>query len=320
MSRPPAGAYAAWIAICVIWGTTYLAIRIGLEAVPPALMGAVRWITAGVLLAIITRARGEALPARDTWRDLSVQGLLMIGVGNGFVNWSEQFVPSGLAAVIIATSPFFMTGIEALFVGGERLTRPALVGLLVGFAGILVLLWPDLHVFDASGARFAWGVLALQGACLGWAIGSSYSKRHRHAGSVLGSTAIQMLAGGLALLIVGTITGEWSAVHLTGRGVWAIGYLIVAGSLGGFVSYIYALKHLPVALVSLYAYINPLIAVVLGALVAGEAFTMRTALAMAIVFVGIGLVRGMPHVGSASLARRFGLRRATRERTNGVSS
>jgi drug/metabolite transporter (DMT)-like permease len=297
MTQPPRLAYVAWAAICLIWGTTYLAIRIGLEALPPALMGGVRWTVASLLLSAVVLARGERLPGRDAWRDLSVQGLFMLGFGNGCVNWAEQYVPSGLAAVIIATAPFFMTGIEALFTDGERPSRAAMLGLIVGFSGILVLLWPDLRIHDAAGLHFVAGVLALQVACLGWAIGSAYSKRHRHPGqSVLGQAAVQMMAGGLIMFTVGTLSGEWSRVHMSGRGIAAMAYLILAGSLGGFVSYVYALRHLPVTLVSLYAYVNPLIAVILGAVLLGEPFGGRTLIAMAIVFVGIGLV----HVPSRS--------------------
>jgi drug/metabolite transporter (DMT)-like permease len=292
VSAPPRSAYAALIAVCVIWGTTYLAIRLSLEALPPALLGGVRWIVAGVVLALIARARGESLPGPSAWRDLSIQGLLLLGLGNGGVNWAEQYVPSGLSAVIIATVPFFMLAVDRLFPGGERIARESVLGLIVGFAGILLLVWPDLRLHDAAGSRFAWGVVSLQIACLGWAIGSSYSKRHKHGGSVLGSTSIQMLAGGIAMMAVGTVIGEWADVRLAPKGVAAIVYLILAGSLAGFVSYIHALKHLPVALVSIYAYVNPLIAIVLGALVASEPFDLRTVAAMAIVFAGIALVRG----------------------------
>ena len=291
MSAPPRSAYIAWVAVCVIWGTTYLGIRIGLEALPPALMGGVRWTVAGLLLAIVTLARRERLPGRALWPSLALQGLLMLGIGNGFVNWAEQFVPSGLAAVIIATAPFWMSAVEALRSDGERLTRRSLAGLIVGFTGILVLVWPDLRLGEAAGLQFLAGLVALQLACLGWSIGSSYSKRHPHGASVFGATAVQMIFGGVLMLAVGTLAGEWRAVHLEGRGAWAIAYLIVVGSIGGFVSYIYALQHLPVVTVSLYAFANPLIAVILGALVLDEPFTVRTVIAMAIVFAGMALVR-----------------------------
>ncbi len=291
MSTPPRSAYAAWIAVCVIWGTTYLGIRVALEATPPMLMGGIRWTIAGTILALAALVRGERLPGPALWGSLALQGLMMIGFGNGFVNWAEQHVPSGLAAVTLATSPFWMSGVEALRGDGERLSRGSLVGLLLGFTGIVVLVWPDLRLGDAAGLQFTLGVVALQCACLGWAIGSSYSRRHPHGGSVIAATAVQMLFGGAMMLAAGTLVGEWPRVNLEGRGLLALGYLIVVGSIGGFVSYIYALQHLPVATVSLYAYANPLIAVVLGALLLGEPFTTRTVVSMAIVFAGMVLVR-----------------------------
>jgi len=291
VNAPPRLAYVALVAVCVIWGTTYLGIRVALEAVPPALMGALRWLTAGSLLLAYAWLRGQALPHVGSWASLAVQGLLMIGFGNGFVNWAEQSVPSGLAAVVIATSPFFMAGVEALRADGERLSRRGLVGLVLGFVGIIVLVWPDLRFNDAGGTQFVLGLLALQGACLAWAVGSSYSKRHPHGDSVIGATAVQMLFGGLIMLVAGTLIGEWGLVSLHGRGVAALAYLTVVGSIGGFVSYIFALKYLPVSTVSIYAYINPLIAVILGALVLGEPFGLRTVVSMAIVFAGVALVK-----------------------------
>jgi len=300
VNAPPRSAYVAWIAVCIIWGTTYLGIRIALEAVPPALMGGIRWTIAGMMLAAFALARGQQLPGPALWPSLALQGLLMIGCGNGFVNWAEQHVPSGLAAVTLATSPFWMSGVEALRADGERLSRGALAGLILGFSGILVLVWPDLRLGDAAGLQFTLGVIALQVACLGWAIGSSYSKRHPHGSSVFADTAVQMLLGGLMMLLAGTLLGEWPRVHLEGRGLWALGYLVFIGSIGGFVSYIYALQHLPVATVSLYAYANPLIAVALGALVLGEPFSMRTVVSMAIVFAGMGLVRAQKPARAAT--------------------
>ena len=291
MSHPTRLAYMALVAVCVIWGTTYLGIRVALEAVPPALMGAFRWTIAGTLLVAYVRLRRQALPHVGSWGSLAVQGLLMIGFGNGFVNWAEQSVPSGLAAVVIATSPFFMAGVEGFRADGERLSRRALLGLVLGFIGILVLVWPDLHFDSAQGTHFVLGLLALQGACLAWAVGSSYSKRHPHGDSVIGATAVQMIFGGLIMLVVGTLAGEWGRVSLHGRGVAALAYLTIVGSIGGFVSYVYALKCLPVSTVSIYAYINPLIAVILGALLLDEPFSVRTVVAMAIVFAGVGLVK-----------------------------
>jgi drug/metabolite transporter (DMT)-like permease len=291
MSARPRLAYTALVAVCFIWGTTYLGIRVALEAVPPALMGAFRWIVAGSLLVAYVRLRGQALPHTASWGSLALQGLLMIGFGNGFVNWAEQSVPSGLAAVVIATTPFFMAGVEAFHADGERLSRRALLGLVLGFVGILVLVWRDLHFDNTQGTQFVLGLLALQAACLAWAIGSSYSRRHPHGESVIGATAVQMIFGGVIMLVVGTFAGEWGRVSFHGRGVAALAYLTVAGSIGGFVSYIYALKYLPVSTVSIYAYINPLIAVILGAFLLDEPFSMRTVVSMVIVFAGVVLVK-----------------------------
>lgn len=287
-------AYVAWIAVCLIWGTTYLGIRLALDAVPPALMGGFRWTVAGLLLVLIVRLRGGRLPPRTAWGGLALQGLLMLGIGNGFVAWAEQHVPSGLTAVILSTSPFWMAGVEASWPGGERLTRRTLAGLLVGFTGILVLVWPDLAAGGSAGLRFAGGVVAIQIACLGWALGSSLSKRRAQVQDVLGSTAVQMLFGGVQMTVAGLLLGEWSRVTASPSGIAALLYLTLVGSIGGFVAYIYALKHLPVSTVSLYAYANPIIAVVLGALLLGEPFGARTVAAIAIVFSGVALVRWRP--------------------------
>jgi drug/metabolite transporter (DMT)-like permease len=204
--------------------------------------------------------------------------------------WAEMFVPSGLAAVIVASSPFWMAGVEALRSDGERMTRRTAVGLTLGFLGIVVLIWPELAQ-GPGGRGFVFGVVALQIACLGWSIGSSYSKRHGRSQNVFMATAAQMLAGGVMMLAIGTVRGEWATIGFSTRTALAFGYLSTIGAIGGFVAYTYALRHLPVSLVSLYAYINPVIAVALGVAVLGEPFTARMALAAALVFGGVAIVR-----------------------------
>jgi len=253
-------------------------------------MASFRWIAAGAILLVALAVRGERLPRPAAFGSLAVLGVLLLGFGNGGIVWAEQTVPSGLTAVLAATSPFWMVGIDALMPDGAPVTLRRGVGLAVGFAGIVLLVWPELGA--GGGSRLLHGVLAAQLACVGWAVGSTYARRRVHDENVIGAAAYEMLFGGLVLCIAGSIRGEWAVLSFTGRTAAALAYLIVFGAVVGFSAYGYALKHLPVAFVSLYAYVNPMIAVVLGALVLGEPFTPRTVTAAAIVLVGIWLVRG----------------------------
>lgn len=286
---PNRRAYAAWIAVCILWGTTYLGIRIAVETIPPLLMAGMRWTIAGTLLAVTLRLRGERMPPVRDWGPLIVLGALLPGVGNGGVAWAEQTLSSGMAAVLVATSPFWMVGIEALLSSGDRLTPGQMTGLLVGFSGIVLLVWPDLA--GGGGPGFGWAVFSAQLACFGWAIGSMYARRHAPHANVLTIAAWEMLFGGLLLLLVGSAVGEWRHLAFTPRTTGALAYLVLAGSIGGYTAYAYALKHLPVALVSQYAYINPIIAVILGTLVLNEPLTWMTGASSAIVLAGMYLVR-----------------------------
>ena len=281
------------MAVCLIWGTTYLGIRISLETIPPLLMAAMRWILAGGLLIAVLALRGERMPARPEWPALAMLGILLLGFGNGAVVWAEQTVPSGLTAVLVATAPFWMVGIDALMADGEAITLRRLLGLTVGFAGIVMLVWPEIR-FDGGG--FLAGVIATQIACVGWALGSSYARRrgrgHASGENVLVTAAFEMLFGGIALLIVSLALHETARLTFTPRTASALLYLIFVGAIAGFSAYAYALKHLPVATVSLYAYVNPIIAVVLGTLVLQEPFSVRMLLAALVVLLGSALVRG----------------------------
>jgi drug/metabolite transporter (DMT)-like permease len=287
-------AYLAWVFVCLVWGTTYLAIRIALETVPPLLMGGMRFIVAGALLIAVLKACGVRMPAAGSWPALVILGILLLGFGNGGVVWAEQTVPSGLTAVLVAMSPFWMVGIDALTAHGEPITGRRAAGLIIGFCGIVLLVWPEIHVSDSGGA-FLGGVLAAQLACFGWALGSTYSRRRGHTAardeSVLVTAAFEMLFGGLFLTTIGTIRGEAAWLMFNARTAAALAYLIVFGAIGGFTAYAYALKHLPIATVSLYAYVNPLIAVALGTLILKEAFNARLGIAAAVVLVGMALVR-----------------------------
>jgi drug/metabolite transporter (DMT)-like permease len=297
------GALLAWVAVCLVWGTTYLGIRVALETIPPATVGALRYLAAGVALAIILRARGETLPGPSHWSGLALLGFLMIAIGNGGVIWAEQWVPSGIAAVVIASSPFWMVGFEAVLPGGERITMRSAAGLVLGFAGILMLVWPELTAGGELGRQFAIGVIALQIACVGWALGSSYSRRHAREENALGAAAVQMILGGAMMAIAATVRGEWAQLTFSLRSGLAELYLIVFGSLVGYSAYVYALKHLPVSTVSLYAYINPVIAVVLGTLLLGEPFGWRVVIAAAVIFTGVAVVRWKGTGGAAAQAK-----------------
>jgi drug/metabolite transporter (DMT)-like permease len=283
-------AWVAWATVCVVWGTTYLAIKIGLETIPPFLMGGFRYIAAGLMLGGLAVARGHRLPPRSTWGRLAGLGFCMLLLGNGGVSWGVQFLPSGLTAVLVGTSPFWMTGIDAMLRGGKQLFLRQWVGLVVGFAGITLLVWPDITAGGAAGWSFAMGVVALQVACAGWAVGSVYTRRQVLPGHVFGAAAVQMAAGGVFMMGAGTLLGEWSRLGFSADTTLALCYLTLAGSVIGFAAYSYALQHLDVAIVSLYTYVNPVIAVGLGTVVLGEPFHLRMVVAAGVIMAGIVIV------------------------------
>jgi drug/metabolite transporter (DMT)-like permease len=284
-------AYLAWVVVCAVWGTTYLAIRVAIESLPPLLMAGFRWIVAGSLLIAWFRLRGERLPAPDGWVSLAVRGVLLVTLGNGAVVWAEQTVPSGVTSVLVAVAPFWMVGIDALFSDGESLSVRQAAGLAVGFAGVLVLIWPRLGT-GVDARVFAGGVVATQVACAGWALGSSYARRLRHSErSNPAAPAFEMLFGGIALLGCSLVLGERMTQSVTLRSAIAVAYLIVFGSLIAFSSYRYALQHLAVATVSLYVYVNTVIAVILGTVVLAEPFNWPMGVGIGVVLLGIGLVK-----------------------------
>lgn len=283
-------AYLAFVTVCLVWGTTYLAITVALETVPVLLVAGLRWITAGLLLCVIVLASGRRLPSRRMWGPLILLGFLMNIVGNGCVVWAQQYVPSGLTAVLIAITPFWQALLERLLPNGDRFSRRALAGLTIGFAGIVVLVWPSMTQGGAGGRAFVLGVVAIQIACIGWVIGTSYAKRHELGDDPFPSTALQMVFSGIMLLTLATIQGQWSELTFTPRSLGAMAYLAIAGSLIAYSAYIYAIQHLPLSTVSLYAYINPMIAVALGTALLGEPLSPRIVLAAALVLIGTWIV------------------------------
>ena len=283
-------AYLAFITVCIIWGTTYLGITVALETVPVLLVAGLRWMFAGLVMSALMLATGRGLPRPALWGPLLLLGFLMNVVGNGFVVYAQQYVASGLTAVLIATTPFWSALIERLLPNGERFSTRSLIGLALGFAGIVNLVWPEMTNGGASGRAFIGGVIAIQLACVGWVIGTSYAKRHELGDNPFRSTALQMVFSGMMLLAAATWNGDWGRLTFTPRTIAAMLYLSIAGSLIAYSAYIYAIQHLPLSLVSLYAYINPIIAVALGTLLLSEPFSTRIAISAALVLLGTWVV------------------------------
>jgi len=283
-------AYIAFVTVCIVWGTTYLGIHVALETVPVLLVAGLRWMFAGVVMSALMLATGRGLPKPRLWGPLALLGFLMNIVGNGFVVYAQQFVASGLTAVLIATTPFWSALIERLLPNGERFSKRSLSGLALGFSGIVVLVWPELTNGGAGGRQFVIGVIAIQLACVGWVVGTSYARRHELGDNPFRSTALQMVFSGIMLLIAATAHGDWAQLSFTPRTIAAMLYLSVAGSLIAYSAYIYAIQHLPLQLVSLYAYINPMIAVGLGTLLLNEPLSARVIVAALLVFAGTWIV------------------------------
>ncbi len=292
--REQFAAYGAWAAVCFFWGTTYLAIRVGLETLPPMLLAGMRFLIAGALLfSFVYFWRGARLPQGREWLNQSIIGLMLLGVGNGAVVMAEQWVPSGPAALLVATSPFWVVGLERFLRDGERVSGRAVVGLLIGFCGLALLIAPNLFGTTLN-SYYLLGAVAIQVGCASWSAGSVYSKHHQTDLPPLMAAAVQMLIAGVALTMLGTTLGEWRVMHFSGRSLSAIAYLIVFGSIVAYGSYTYAIQKLPLSLVSMYSYINPIIAVLLGWAVLSESLGWRVVTAMLIILCGVALVKTSP--------------------------
>ncbi|HUQ86454.1 MAG TPA: EamA family transporter, partial [Vicinamibacterales bacterium] len=244
----PRLAYIAFVTVCIVWGTTYLGIHVALETVPVLLVAGMRWMFAGLAMSALMLATGRGLPKPRLWGPLALLGFLMNVVGNGFVVYAQQFVASGLTAVLIATTPFWSALVERLLPNGERFSMRSLSGLALGFSGIVVLVWPELTHGGASGRQFVIGVIAIQLACVGWVIGTSYARRHELGDNPFPSTALQMIFSGIMLLSAATAHGDWAQLSFTPRTIAAMLYLSVAGSIIAYSAYIYAIQHLPLQL------------------------------------------------------------------------
>jgi drug/metabolite transporter (DMT)-like permease len=288
-------AYSALGAVCFFWGTTYLAIRIALETIPPLFLVALRFSISGAILLLAAKLSGAHLPRGRKLLLTAFNGVLILGIGNGCLVIAELWIPSSLAALFIAISPFWMVGLEALIPGGARLMWTTAVGMLIGFLGASLLVGPSL-LHEGMGGHIWNGFLILQLGSASWSLGSILQKRSVSEVHPVVNGAVQQLAAGLAFVIPALLTGR-TPEKWTAEGAGSILYLVVFGSLVGYSAYIYALERLPVAIVSIYTYINPIVAAILGWWFYREPFGRTEILAMAIIFTGVGLVKSP---GSAS--------------------
>jgi drug/metabolite transporter (DMT)-like permease len=281
----------AFAAIYLIWGSTYLAIRFAIESIPPYLMGGVRFLIAGGVLYAVLRWRGVRAPSRQQWRAALIVGGLLLWGGNGGVMIAEQYVPSSLAALIIAMVPLWMVLLNWWWGDRMRPNAGTLLGVGLGLAGIVLIAAPGQAA--AEGAVNPIGLLILVLASLSWSIGSLYSRKASLPANALLATSLEMLAGGALLLIAGLLLGQGAQLrfdHVNLLSLAALGYLIVFGSLIGFTAYVWLLKVSTPARVSTYAFVNPVVAVFLGWVFAGEELSLRVLAAAAVIIVAVMLI------------------------------
>ena len=289
-SKAPRGlVIAAFAAIYLIWGSTYLGIRFAVESLPPFLMGGARFLAAGLMLYAWLRATGTPAPSRVNWWHAALASALMLGVGNGGVNWAEQKVSSGLAALIIAGTPLWFALFDWLRPGGTRPTLQTVLGIAVGFAGVLTLVGSRSVL--RGGAGDFMGVVALVCASVAWAVGSLYTKYAPKPESPMMVAAQQMIAGGIILALGGLGMGETlDTTRVSTRSLAAFVYLTFIGSLVGFSTYAWLLKATTPARLSTYAYVNPVIAVFLGWALGGETLTGQMLAAAAVIVLGVVII------------------------------
>jgi drug/metabolite transporter (DMT)-like permease len=282
---------AAFAAVYLIWGSTYLGIRLAIDSMPPLLMAGSRFLIAGSILYAILRFRGAARPQFEHWRNATIIGAALLLVGNGGVSWAQQTVPSGIAALMVAATPIWMNLMEWMRPGGKRPRNIVFLGLVVGFCGVtLIALGKNAQgqkVIDPVGA------IMLLAAPFCWAAGSIFSRHTRQPTQPLLSIGMQMIMGGLLLLAAGILTNEFPRLHpaqFTATSIWAFVYLTVFGSLVGFTAYVWLLQVSTPAKVSTYAYVNPFIAVLLGHLVLAERFPPLVLAAGAMILAAVVLL------------------------------
>ncbi len=298
----------AFAAIYIIWGTTYLAIRIAIDTIPAFLMAGVRFIIAGLVTFVFLRTRGVPIPTRLQWRSAVIIGAFLLVGGNGLVTWSEQHVPSGIAALVVATMPLWMALFEWLFYKGRAPSKRIVVGLVLGLIGISLLLGPG-QILGTATFNYAHLLILFMAPVL-WSLGSLYSRQANVPENVFMSTAIEMLAGGVLLLLLGLITGEGSKLNVaqvSPFSLLAMLYLTVFGSIVALTAYVWLLKQVQSARVATYTYVNPVIAVFLGWLILQEPVTSLTLIAVFIIVLAVALITTKKQIRSRSEVKSPGL-------------
>lgn len=284
-------AYAALAVICVLWGTTFLGIRIGVMDIPPFLFAALRLAIAGLLLTAIMLLFAKAkLPSRNVMLTQALGGFLMFTLGNGLIGVAELYVSSGITAIICSMIPIWVTLINLGGSSDERPTLPVFLGLAIGLSGIILMFGDSVNEF--SNTNYVWSIVLIFVANMGWSFGSVWIKK-KNANTqtnMFVNAGLQMFFGGMFLFAGSAIFDDYSTLNWTASSLWSLAYLIIFGSMIAFACFSYALKKLPVTIVSLYAYINPIVAVLLGSLILGEKFNLRIAIAMLITVAGIYIV------------------------------
>jgi drug/metabolite transporter (DMT)-like permease len=282
--------YLAFAAVYVIWGSTYLGIKFGIKTIPPFLMAGTRFVIAGLVMYAIAVAKGASLPFWKFWKDAIIVGFLMLLIGNGVICWAEKEVPSGIAALIVATAPVWFVVLDWLVFKGPKPTPRMILGLVLGFSGIILLVGPGIS--GGGKALPLWPVLGIIMATVGWALGSLYAAHAPRLSYPMQATAMQMLCGGLWLWLTGLVAGELKGFHLsavTASSDWALLYLIVFGSMIGYTAYGFLVRNAPPGKVSTYAYVNPVIALFLGWFLGGEGIS-GSSIAGACIIIGAVLI------------------------------
>ena len=281
----------AFAIIYLVWGSTYLAIRFGVREIPPFLMAGLRFTIAGLAMWAWLRVSGTPSPTLREWRDATVLGTLMFLIDYACLFWAEQRVPSGIAAVILAMIPVCITLLEITFLRTQRLTLRLALGLAIGIIGVVVLMNPWASLGEAALDRR--GVIALLVSCCGWSVGTIVTGRLTLPASKPMSAAAQMLSGGVQLLVLAAIAGEFA--HFRMQNISSIAwlslvYLIIAGSIVGFTAYVWLLHYESPTRVGTYAYVNPVVAVILGAVLGGETVGRRTILGAALILISVAAI------------------------------